>query len=394
MSDQFENQDAVETTESNIPVANPFDDGSWIDESVNAQDSGVDTNQQTQTSYESDYESESSSSSNDQYDEVVDADEYLRSNLGFSNWEEAREEIEKLRSSSSVKYDNQVSEQIHKALLEGKHDEVYSYLEQNSRLNKLLTSDINDVSAEEIVKLSMRSKYPELTDDEVEFKYKKQFSLPKEPTQRYDETDEEFDQRKEDWQERVNDVKMELMIEAKSSRNQLKHLQSEIKLPEVSSVNGVNLTQEELQSVQSYVNNYMGSVDNHVNNFDGFGIEYRDEEASVNSMYSPSFEEKQNISHQLKYFAQNDFNANMLFADRWVNDDGNLDMNQIIQDLSLLQNSERIVQKLVNDSVAKRLHEYRRSTSNIRVGGQSSGTFSPRNDQSDQAKMAEFFFGI
>ena len=157
MSDQFENQDAVETTESNIPVANPFDDGSWIDESVNAQDSGVDTNQQTQTSYESDYESESSSSSNDQYDEVVDADEYLRSNLGFSNWEEAREEIEKLRSSSSVKYDNEVSEQIHKALLEGKHDEVYSYLEQNSRLNKLLTSDINDVSAlEKILQIQPR----------------------------------------------------------------------------------------------------------------------------------------------------------------------------------------------------------------------------------------------
>lgn len=391
MSDQFENQDAIETTESNIPVANPFDDGSWIDESVNAEDSSVDTNQQTQNNYDSDYE-QSSSTTENEYDEVVDADEYLRSNLGFSNWEEAKSEIERLRSSS--KYDNEISERIHKALLEGKHDEVYSYLEQTSKLNQLLNSDINDMSAQEIVKLSMRSKYPELTDDEVEFKYKKQFSLPKEPTQRYDETDEEFEQRKEDWQERVNDVKMELMIEAKSSRNQLKQLQSEIKLPEVSSGSGANLTQEELHSVQNYVNNYMGSVDNYVNQFDGFGIEYRDEEASVNSVYSPSFEEKQDISNQLKYFAQNDFNANMLFADRWVNDDGQLDMNQIIQDLSILQNSDKIVQKLVNDSVAKRLHEYRKSTSNIRVGGQSNGTFSPRNDQSDQSKMAEFFFGI
>jgi hypothetical protein len=393
MSEQFENQDAVETTESNIPVANPFADESWIDTSVNADDSGVDTNQQTQTNYEPE-DSYQTSSSNDDYEDVVDADEYLRNNLGFNNWEEAKEEIEKLRSSSTVKYDNEVSERIHKALLEGKHDEVYSYLEQTSKLNKLLTSDVDDISAEEIVKLSMRSKYPELTDSEVEFKYKKQFSLPKEPVQKYDETDEEFDQRKEDWQERVNDVKMELMIEAKSSRNQLKQLQSEIKLPEVSSGNGVNLTQEELQSVQQYVSSYMGSVDNHVNDFDGFGIEYRDEDASISSAYSPSFEEKQSISNQLKYFAQNDFNANMLLADRWVNDDGNLNMNQVIQDLSLLQNSDKIIQKLVNDSVAKRLHEYRKSTSNIRVGSQSSGTFSPNNNQSDQAKMAEFFFGI
>jgi hypothetical protein len=386
MSDQLENQNAVETTEN---VANPFDDGSWIDESVNAEDSNVEQIQ-NDNYYQS--EDNSYSSNDDDSEEVVDADEYLRSNLGFNNWEEAKSEIERLRSSS--KYDNEVSERIHRALVEGKHDEVYSYLEQNNKLNKLLHSDIDDSSAEQIVKLSMRSKYPELTDDEVEFKYKKQFSLPKEPTQRYDETDEEFDQRKEDWQERVNDVKMELMIEAKSSRNQLKQLQSEIKLPEVSYNSGVNLTQEELQSVNQYVNTYMNSVDNHVNNFDGFGIEYRDEEASINSVYSPSEEEKQSISNQLKYFAQNDFNANMLLADRWVNDDGNLNMNQIIQDLSLLQNHDRITQKLVNDSVAKRLHEYRKSTSNIRVGGQSSGTFSPRNDQSDQAKMAEFFFGI
>lgn len=386
MSDQLENQNAVETTEN---VANPFDDGSWIDESVNAEDSNVEQSQNNNY-----YQSEDNnySSNDDDSEEVVDADEYLRSNLGFNNWEEAKSEIERLRSSS--KYDNEVSERIHRALVEGKHDEVYSYLEQNNKLNKLLHSDIDDASAEQIVKLSMRSKYPELTDDEVEFKYKKQFSLPKEPTQRYDETDEEFDQRKEDWQERVNDVKMELMIEAKSSRNQLKQLQSEIKLPEVSYNSGVNLTQEELQSVNQYVNTYMNSVDNYVQSFDGFGIEYRDEEASINSVYSPSEEEKQSISNQLKYFAQNDFNANMLLADRWVNDDGNLNMNQIIQDLSLLQNHDRITQKLVNDSVAKRLHEYRKSTSNIRVGGQSSGTFSPRNDQSDQAKMAEFFFGI
>lgn len=386
MSDQLENQNAVETTEN---VANPFDDGSWIDESVNAEDSNVEQSQNNNY-----YQSEDNnySSNDDDSEEVVDADEYLRSNLGFNNWEEAKSEIERLRSSS--KYDNEVSERIHRALVEGKHDEVYSYLEQNNKLNKLLHSDIDDASAEQIVKLSMRSKYPELTDDEVEFKYKKQFSLPKEPTQRYDETDEEFDQRKEDWQERVNDVKMELMIEAKSSRNQLKQLQSEIKLPEVSYNSGVNLTQEELQSVNQYVNTYMNSVDNYVQSFDGFGIEYRDEEASINSVYSPSEEEKQSISNQLKYFAQNDFNANMLLADRWVNDDGNLNMNQIIQDLSLLQSHDRITQKLVNDSVAKRLHEYRKSTSNIRVGGQSSGTFSPRNDQSDQAKMAEFFFGI
>jgi len=392
MSDQLENQDAVETTENNIPVANPFDDESWINDPVNAADSDVETSQQTQS--ESNQNEESSSSDNDDSnEEVVDADEYLRNNLGFNSWEEAKEQVEKLKKSSTVKYDNEVSEKIHKALLEGKHDEVYSYLEQTNKINKLLTSDLDDISAEEIVKLSMKSKYPELSNDEIEFKYKKQFSLPKEPSQKYDETDEEFDQRKQDWQDRVKDIKMELMIEAKSSRNQLNQLKSEIKLPEISSNLDAGMTQEELQSVQKYIESYRSSVDTLVNSFDGFNIEYRDEEASINSTYSPSDEEKKSISSQLQYFADNDFNANALLADRWVNDDGHLNMNQIIQDLSLLQNHDKIVQKLVNDSVAKRLSEYRKSTSNIKVGGQSSGTFTPNDNKSQLNEMAEFFFG-
>lgn len=392
MSEQLENQDAVETTEQNVPVANPFDDGSWIDQSVNAEDSSVET---TQTTNDEGKESDdvTSQTSEENEEEIVDADEYLRNNLGFSNWEEAKSEIEKLKKSSSVDYENEVSKKIHLALLEGKHDDVYSFLEQNRKINSLLNSDLNENLAEDIVKLSMRSKYPELTDEEIAFKYNKQFSLPKEPSQRYDESDEEFDQRKKDWEDRVKDVKMELMIEAKSSRNQLKDLQASIKLPEITSNQSNQLTQEELQSVKNYVDAYMKSVDTVVNSFDGFGIEYRDEDASLSSTYSPSVEEKQHISQQLKYFAENDFNANMLLADRWVKEDGDLNMNQIIQDLSLLNNSEKIMQKLVNDSVSKRLSEYRKSTSNIKVGGQSNGTFFPKNDQSDQAKMAEFFFG-
>lgn len=391
MSEQLENQDAVETTEQNVPVANPFDDGSWIDQSVNAEDySGTQQQNDDTSNY---YSGEDVSENNEEEEEIVDANEYLKNNLGFNDWEEAKSEIEKLKKSSSVDYENEVSKKIHLALLEGNHDEVYSYLDNTRRLNSLLNSDLDDKLAEDIVKVSMRYKYPELSEEEVDFKYNKQFSLPKEPVQKYDESDEEFEERKKDWEYRVKDVKMELMIEAKSSRNQLKELQSEIKLPEILSNNGNQLTQEELKSVQNYVDAYMKSVDGYVNQFDGFGVEYRDEDASLSSMYSPSIEERGLISNQLKYFAENDFNANMLLADRWVKDDGHLNMNQIIQDLSLLHNSDKIIQKLVNDSVSKRLSEYRKSTSNIRVGGQSNGTFSPRNDQSDQAKMAEFFFG-
>lgn len=384
MSEQLENQDAVEQTAQ--PVSNPFETESWGEElPVNAEDESKGAADSTVTNESKETEEE----------EVFDADEYLKQNLGFDDWETAKSEIEKLRTGKAAsKYENEESEKIHKALLEGKNEEVYSFLEKQSKLNKLISSDLNDKNAEEIVKLTMKSKYSDLTDDEIEYKYRKQFALPKEPEQTYDETDEEFEARKSDWEDKVKDVKMELMIEAKTSRSQLEKLKAELKLPNISQENEQNkaLTQEELESANKYVQSYLQSVESSINSFDGFNVEYKDEEALVQSAYLPSDEEKKTISKQMKDFAESNFNANELFAQRWVKEDGTLNTTRMARDLALLNSEEKIMQKLVSDGVTKRLTEYRKSTSNIKVNGaQSKGTFNPQSNE--QGQMAEFFFG-
>lgn len=384
MSEQLENQDAVE--QSAQPVANPFETESWGEElPVNAEDESKGAADSTVTNESKETEEE----------EVFDADEYLKQNLGFDDWETAKSEIEKLRTGKAAsKYENEESEKIHKALLEGKNEEVYSFLEKQSKLNKLISSDLNDKNAEEIVKLTMKSKYSDLTDDEIEYKYRKQFALPKEPEQTYDETDEEFEARKSDWEDKVKDVKMELMIEAKTSRSQLEKLKAELKLPNISQETEQNktLTQEELEEANKYVQGYLQSVESSINSFEGFNVEYKDEEALVQSAYLPSDEEKKTISKQMKDFAESNFNANELFAQRWVKEDGTLNTTRMARDLALLNSEEKIMQKLVSDGVTKRLTEYRKSTSNIKVNGaQSKGTFNPQSNE--QGQMAEFFFG-
>jgi len=384
MSEQLENQDAVETTQAS--VANPFADESWAELPVNAEDETPQT-----TAEETVVNNESDESSDE---EIVDANEYLKRTLGFDDWDVAKSEIEKLRTEkTSTKYENEVSEKIHKALSEGKHDDVYSYLEKQTKLNKLLSSDVDDKTAEQIVKLSMQSKYSDLSEDEINYKFKKQFSIPKEPEQSYDETDEEFEQKHKDWEEKVKDVKMELLIEAKTSKPQLEKLKSELKLPEISqdAQQAKQLTPEELESTKKYVDSYLKSVESSVNSFDGFTVDYKDEDVSLKSAYLPSQEEKSFVANQLKTFAENDFNANVIFAERWVNEDGTLNTSKMTKDLSLLYSEEKIMQKLVNEGVTKRLAEYRKSTSNIKVGGQSKGTFEPKDNSKNG--MAEFFFG-
>jgi len=152
------------------------------------------------------------------------------------------------------------------------------------------------------------------------------------------------------------------------------------------------LSQEELANVHNYINGYYQSAESALNSFDGFNVEYKDEDVSLQTSYVPSTEEKEYIAVQMEELANNDFNANVIFAERWVNDDGTLKTDKISRDLALLYSEEKIMQKLVNDGVAKRLAEYRKTTSNIKVnGGQTKGSFEPKGNEFN--KMADFFFG-
>ena len=64
-------------------------------------------------------------------EEVVDANEYLKTNLGYESWEAAKAEIEELRqlkanpTKAEIKYENEVSKKLAEAWMAGKTDEVY-----------------------------------------------------------------------------------------------------------------------------------------------------------------------------------------------------------------------------------------------------------------------------
>jgi len=308
--------------------------------------------------------------------------------------EVTKEEI-KSPKPEPFKYANETSEKIHKSLLEGKDDDVYKYLDQKKKLDRLTTVEVNKSTAAEIVKLGIQSKYPDLESDEIEYEFKKQFGVSKEPVQGVSEDNEDFEERHNEWKEKVQDAERSLMIEAKKVRPELEKLKTELKLPEITQTESQQkkeLSPEELDKARKYVDNYLQSAQASINSFEGFNVEYKDEEASIQSSYIPSIEEKKIVAAQLKHFEENDFNTNALFADKWLNEDGTVNTQQLTKDLSLLNNADKVMQKLVNDGVAKRLAEYRKSTSKINVDGKSNGTFQPQSDKSEMDKLAEVMF--
>lgn len=172
---------------------------------------------------------------------IQDLFQPIKEKFGYNSSEDAIKEIEELRTlkssqaTSALKFENEQSEKIFKALKEGKHDEVYDFLAKQKQLNQFTSGEINETNADQVIKLGMKLKYEDLSDAEIEYKFKKQYSIPKEPVQAADELDEEFLIRKQQWQDVADDVRMSKMIDAKLARPDLENAKSKLVVPEINS---------------------------------------------------------------------------------------------------------------------------------------------------------------
>lgn len=173
----------------------------------------------------------------------------LKDKFGYQNPDEAFKEIEELRTLKSsppkpeLKFENEVSEKLFKAFQSGKEDEVYRYLSEKNRLESLTSQEVTRESAADIIKLGMQLKYKDLTPQEIDYKFNKQFALPKQPNQSIDETDDEFNSRLEIWKEQVADIEMNKIIEAKLSKPELYNAKTKLVLPTLEETSDEGYTQ-------------------------------------------------------------------------------------------------------------------------------------------------------
>jgi len=367
-------------------LSNPFSEQNWAEPEV--KDPGSNEQFQPQQQQQEQQQEEAD-------EEIYDANEYLKQKLGFDDWDTAASEIEQLKKSkdsSSLKFENEESRKYYEYAKEQKEDDLLAFLQEKKKIEKLANADIKDANtAAEIIKLSMYQKNKELEQDEIEFLFKEKFNIPEKPEQNYDELDSEYEQRVSKWESKVNEIEKRLVIEAKLAKPELEKIKSQLVLPEISPKQST-FTQEEIEAQKKYINDFFVSANEVVNSFDGFSATVKDEGVDFNVAYTPSQEERQVVTEQLREFAENNLDANVIFAQRWVNDDGTLNTKQMTKDLFLLQNEGKIAQKYVNDAANKRLAMHLKKQSNINLSSTNNGTFSPNNQQSEMDKLAAVMF--
>jgi len=72
-----------------------------------------------------------------------DPNQFVKERFGYETVEEAENEFRKLKEKPSFEFKDDVSKTLFDAIKEGKADDVYEVLNQQKRLEKLTTSELN-----------------------------------------------------------------------------------------------------------------------------------------------------------------------------------------------------------------------------------------------------------
>jgi hypothetical protein len=376
----------LSTTEETVTTTqvaqnfDPFNDEGWVEPA------NVDTTTKITTNVEEPPKTEETTKV-----ETQTTPNYLKDLGGWETEESAKEEIQNLRKlkDSVPKFANEESEKVYKLLAEGKVDEVTEIYSQKKRISNLITGEVNEKTASDMIKLNLQVKHKDLTPDEIDFIYNQKYSVPEKPEQGLTEEDDEYNKRVSTWNNQVEAKRKELIIDAKLARPELEKLNTELTLPDISQKVEVSKepTPEDVEAAKKLADAFREQGKKTVSEFDGFTATIKNDEVEIPVVYSLSDDEKLQVNEKLNQFAESGFNANALFAQRWVKKDGSLNVSQITRDWALLLNDGNISKKYVNDAAAKMIAHQKQVKSNIKVTGQNE-TFNP-GQKSQQTEMAD-----
>lgn len=283
-------------------------------------------------------------------------DEFVKTTFGFDSVEVAKTEIEKLKQPKSpeeIKFANDFSKNAFEYLKNGEEDKLFEHLSKKREVKNLSEIEVNEKTAADIVKFDMKQKHQGVLDaEQIEYQFKKLYNTPKEPVQADDELDEDFAQRKGEWNEAVSNVKMQLAIDAKLALPNIKKIQEELILPDIFKNDSPQPTQEDLQKARE---GYLAALESESVNFSGFETAYENKEVGIPELKVPfgvDEKERKELSERLKEFDVDGFVFNRWFPE------GKANIKQLMSDVYLLENRDKILQKIASESGNKAISTF------------------------------------
>lgn len=339
---------------------------------------------------------------NEEESKPVDPKEWFKKEFEIEDPEVLKQQLKeykelKEKTPQEIKWENEQSKKIHELLREGKVDEVVDFYSKQKAIEKVIGAEVNKNTAEDIIKLNLQLKHPSLTKEQIDFQYRQEYGVPREPIQKDTEDEMDFKERHDAWKEQVSNIEMKTLIAATMAKPELESAKAKIVLPEISQPQQTQkqLTQEELDAAKKYDEAYIKSVEDSVKTFNGFSVTVKHEGVDLPISYGVSEEEKTALSQRMKDFSKSNYDANVLFAQRWLKEDGSLNTSQMAKDLSLLDSAEKAFSKIASDASSKTLEAYLKGKKNISVTEtfQNKTTEITKEDKTEFDLVRDSFFG-
>lgn len=294
-------------------------------------------------------------------------------------------------------WENEVAKNIYDSLVNGNVSEIADVLYEQKVLSELDKMDESD-----ILKLRLAYEYPDLTPQEIEEEFASKYSVDKD----FDEslmTEEEIAAKRKQIEKQEKAIARELKKDVREAKDYLQTLKQDISFPDIlsqfqeqtqPSVNTEEIvsqylkTQEEEQTkaYEQARQMYEQSIETGLNAFEGFNVNYKDEEVQFDGKYALTPEEKAQLQNDLKAFDLESF-----YGPRYYKD-GKYDTKQLAEDVYFLQNRDKIVNSMVTQAVSKAKADLLKSMKNIDYSN------APRTaavtDMSDYDKMVGKMFSI
>lgn len=240
-------------------------------------------------------------------------------------------------------------------------------------------SDLDNMSDEDVVKLHMAYEYPDLTPDEIE----EEFNAKYKAENKIDEdsmTDEEIAIAKKQMEKEQKTLNRELKKLVREAKDSLGEMKRDIDFPDILSqiqkasnepvsedaINQVLAKQQEEQQA-AYLEArkvFESSIEDGLKAFDGFAVNYKDEDVHFDGKYNLTQEDKAALQGVLKDFDLEGFYGNRYFKD------GRYDTKQLAEDVYFLQNRDKIVNAMVTQAVSKAKADILKSMKNIDYSNQ------------------------
>ena len=319
-------------------------------------------------------------------------DSFIKERFGFDTADEAEQEfmrlIEEREQSPNFDFSDDISRTLFDAIREGKTDDVYNILAEQKRLEKLTTAEVTPDLAFDIIKTNIKNKYQDLTSEEVDLLFYESYNFPPKPEQGYEETDEEYKEKLQNWESQVNFIEKRMVIDAKVIRPELNKLKSDLQLPDIYGLGEYEARlQEESEVLSQARTSYERALDSQFNSFSGFNVSVKDEEVEIPITFNVADEERLALKQELS-----DFDGEAYLENRWFNEAGEPNVKQIMADKYVLENLPRILQKVANEAASQRLLAHLKKTGNITLNQQTPQGAVQQSPNADMDRLAAWAF--